>query len=86
MNDHSMCNNSSYDLKYWDKYIEPETEYEIVGFAGVWSCVHDHTRWSWEKKNSAHTTTIRGGGGGVGGGVYFNFITFPNIETTWHLI
>ena len=27
--------------------------YEIAGFAGVWSCVHDCTCWSWEK-NSAN--------------------------------
>ena len=24
--------------------------FEIVGFAGVWSCVHDHTCWSWQEK------------------------------------
>ena len=29
-------------------YIIPG--YEIVRFAGVWSCVHDHTCWSWEEK------------------------------------
>ena len=25
------------------------TGYGIVGFAGVWSCVHDHTCWWWER-------------------------------------
>ena len=36
------------DIKIIVYYIIPG--YEIVRFAGVWSCVHDHTCWSWEEK------------------------------------
>ena len=39
-----------------------------------------------EKKKIVPTLQQYGVGVGGGGGVYFNFITFPNIETTWHLI
>ena len=38
--------------------------YEIVGFVGVCSCVHDHTCWSWKKN-----TTIK----------YFNFFGVSNV-------
>ena len=45
---HSFCLPGLWrKFNHWH-YIIPG--YEIVRFAGVWSCVQDHTCWSWEEK------------------------------------